>query len=151
MDVALVQALVAEAVARALVATAAIRYNVGALSGSVEIHKHHVRLERLVPIPVQRATQDSHTKKGALLEIAEQVEVDEISAEKLEHAMSQEESEWMRRPQSDMFSVLGLLTKGEGRRGRQPGDADEVILPKKIKNVVSQARTLLCGGARSWS
>ena len=57
-----------------------------------------------------------NAENGALLEIVERMELDEITTESLEHEMSQEESEWMKRSQSEIFGVLSLLTKGEANQ-----------------------------------
>ena len=124
LDPAALEVLVAEAVAQALAATAAARDGAGGSNGSGgQIHKHHTRLDKLVPEEWKEwqyqfsvATHAYNAKNGVLLEIMERMELDEITTESLEHEMSQEESEWMKRSQSEMFSVLSLLTKGEANQ-----------------------------------
>ena len=124
LDPAALQALVAEAVAQALAATAAARDGAGGSNGSGgQIHKHYTRLDKLVPEEWKEwqyqfsvATHAFYAKNGVLLEIVERMELDEITMESLEHEMSQEESEWMKRSQSEMFSMLSLLTKGEANQ-----------------------------------
>ena len=88
------------------------------------------------------ATHAYNAKNGALLEIVERMEHDEITTESLEHEMSQEESEWMKRLQSEMFSVLSLLAKGEANQlvrscEDKTGHAAwrDVIRPKEIKDM----------------
>ena len=56
------------------------------------------------------------SKHSVLLEIVECMELDEVSTETLKNQMSQEQSEWMGRTQSEMFSVLSLWTKGEANQ-----------------------------------
>ena len=123
MDSAALQVLVAEAVAQALLATATARDNAGGSSVSVQIHKHYARLEKLVPEDWKEwqyqfgvATHAYSSKHGALLEIVERMELDEVSTETLKNQMTQEQKEWMERTQSEMFSVLSLLTKGEANQ-----------------------------------
>ena len=53
---------------------------------------------------------------GALLEIVERMELDEVCTETLKNQMTQEQKEWMERTQSEMFSVLSLWTKGEANQ-----------------------------------
>ena len=55
-------------------------------------------------------------RHGALLEIVERMELDEVSTETLKNQMTQEQKEWMERTQSEMFSVLSVLTKGEANQ-----------------------------------
>ena len=78
------------------------------------------RLEKLVPEDWKEwqyqfgvATHAYSSKHGALLEIVERLELDEVSTETLKNQMTQEQMEWMERTQSEIFSVLSLLTKGE--------------------------------------
>ena len=85
MDSAALQVLVAEAVAQALLATATARDNAGGPSVSVQIHKHYVRLEKLAPEDWKEwqyqfgvATHAYSSKHGALLEIVERMELDEV-------------------------------------------------------------------------
>ena len=115
--------LVTEGVAQALLATATARDNAGGSSVSVQIHKHYARLEKLVPEDWKEwqyqfgvATHGYSSKHGALLEIVERMELDEVSTETLKNQMTQEQKEWMERTQSEMFSVLSLLTKGEANQ-----------------------------------
>ena len=123
MDAAAIQALVDARVAQVLAATAATRDNAGGSSGSVQIHKHYARLEKLVPEDWKEwqyqfgvATHAYCSKNGLLLEIVERMELDEVSTEALNHQMTQEQQDWMGRTQSEMFSVLSLLTKGEANQ-----------------------------------
>ena len=44
------------------------------------------------------------------------MELDEVSTETLKNQMTQEQKEWMKRSQSEMFSVLSLLTKGKANQ-----------------------------------
>ena len=121
MDAAAVQMLVAEAVAQAIAAT---RGNGGGHGGgSSQIHKHYTRLDKLVPEEWKEwhyqfsvATHAFHAKNGALLELVEQKELDEVSTESLELVLQPDEVEWMRKSQSEMFSALSLLTKGEANQ-----------------------------------
>ena len=118
MDPAATQALVDARVAQALAAAAATRDN-----ASAQIHTYCARLENLVPEDWKEwqcqfgvATHAYCHRNGALLEIAERMELDEVSSENLKSQMSQEESEWMVRAQSEMFSVLSFLTKREANQ-----------------------------------
>ena len=86
MDAAAIQALVDARVAQVLAATAATRDNAGGSSGSVQIHKHYARLEKLVPEDWKEwqyqfgvATHAYCSKNGLLLEIVERMELDEVS------------------------------------------------------------------------
>ena len=102
MDAAAIQALVDARVAQVLAATAATRDNAGGSSGSVQIHKHYARLEKLVPEDWKEwhyqfgvATHAYCSKNGLLLEIVERMELDEVSTEALNHQMTQEQQDWM--------------------------------------------------------
>ena len=104
-------------------ATATARDNAGGSSASVQIHKHCARLEKLVPEDWKEwqyqfgvATHAYSSKHGALLEIMERMEIDEVSNETLKNKMRQEESEWMGRTQSETFSMLGQPVGEELRR-----------------------------------
>ena len=57
-----------------------------------------------------------NAKRGALLEIVDRLELDETDAELLGHEVSQEQAEWMARPQAEMFGVLRLLTSAEANQ-----------------------------------
>ena len=88
MDSAALQVLVAEAVSQALLATPTARDNAGGSSVSVQIHKHYARLEKLVPEDWKEwqyqfgvATHADSSKHGALLEIVERMELDEVSTD----------------------------------------------------------------------
>ena len=109
----------AEAVAQAMAATRAS--GGGASSGN--IHKHYTRLDKLTPEDWKEwhyqftvATHAYNAKNGALLEIVEQKELDEVTTENLELELDANEADWMRRSKSEMFSVLTLLTKGEANQ-----------------------------------
>ena len=58
------------------------------------------------------ATHAYSSKHGALLEIVERMELDEVSTETLKNQMTQEQKEWKERTQSEMF----MLTKGEANQ-----------------------------------
>ena len=123
MDSAALQVLVAEAIVHALLATVTARDNAGGSSVSVQIHKHYGRLEKLVPEDWKEwqcqfgvATHAYSSKHGERLKIVERMELDEVSTETLKNQMTQEQKEWMERTQSEMFSVLSLLTKGEANQ-----------------------------------
>ena len=103
-------------------ATATARDNAGGSSVSVQIHKHYARLEKLETEDWKEwqyqfgvATHAYSSKHGALLEIVERMELDEVSTETLKNQMTQEQ-EWMGRPLSEMVSVLSLLTRGEANQ-----------------------------------
>ena len=119
MDAAAVQALVAAAVAEVLAATRTI----GTASSATSIHKHYSRIEKLNPEEWKEwhyqfhvATHAFNIKHGALLEIVEQKELDDISTDSLELALNTNEVDWMKKTQADIFSVLSLLTKGEANQ-----------------------------------
>ena len=122
MDAAALQQLVAEAVKQALDATAATRGagGGGGQGGLTKIHKHFGRLDKLTGEDWKEwhyqfsvAADAYNIKHGALLDIVEKMELDDVSTEGLELGMSQEEADWMRATQAEVFSVLSLLTKGE--------------------------------------
>ena len=121
MDAAALQAVVAEAVKQALVATAAARANAdGEKKGGSTIHKYFTRLEKFDGEQWKEwyyqfgvAANTYNVKNGALLEIVENLELDEVSTVNIELELSQGESNWMAATQSEMFGVLSLLTKGE--------------------------------------
>ena len=80
---------------------------------------HYARMEKLVPedwrwwqYQLDVATHACSSKHSALLEIVERLEFDEVSTE-TKKQMEYEQSEWIVRTQSEMFSVMSLLTKGE--------------------------------------
>ena len=119
MDAAAVQALVAAAVAEVLAATRTI----GTASSATSIHKHYSRIEKLNPEEWKEwhyqfhvATHAFNIKHGALLEIVEQKELDDISTDSLELALNTNEVDWMKKTQAEIFSVLSLLTKGEANQ-----------------------------------
>ena len=102
VDSAAFLVLAAEAVAQAPFAMATTRDDAGGSSASVQILDHHARLEKLVPEDWREwqcqfgvATHAYSSKHGALWEIVERMELDEVSSETLKHQMSQEELEWM--------------------------------------------------------
>ena len=124
MDVAALQALVAElaSVAQSLAATSTARGGGvgGGHGGTAQIHKHYQRLDKLSAEEWKEwhyqfsvATSAYSVKNGALLEIVEKMEMDDVCTASLELGMTQEEADWMRATQAEMFSVLSLLTKGE--------------------------------------
>ena len=109
LDPAALQVLIAKAITQALVAAATHNGACGSNGSGGQIHKHYTRLDKLVPEEWKEwqyqfsvATHAYNAKNGVLLEIVERMELDEITTESLEHEMSQEESEWMRRSQSEM-------------------------------------------------
>ena len=57
------------------------------------------------------ATHASNVKHGTLLAIVERMELDEVDSATLDHGMSKKEAQWMTRSQSEVFTVLSLLTK----------------------------------------
>ena len=124
MDAAALQALVAElaSVAQLLAAASAARGGGGVSGngGGAQIHKHYQRLDKLSAEEWKEwhyqfsvATSAYNVKNGALLEIVEKMDIDEVCTGNLELGMTQEEADWMRATQAEMFSVLSLLTKGE--------------------------------------
>ena len=79
------------------------------------------------------ATHACSSTHGALLEIVERMELEEVYTENLKNQMSQEQSEWMERTQSEMFRVLSLLTNGEANQlVRSCDDKNDYTAWKKL-------------------
>ena len=122
MDPTALQAIVAAAVAEALAATrTAALTGGGDKAGSV--HKYYTRVEKFSSEDWKEwhyqfsvATHAYSSKNGALLEIIEQKEVDEVTTANLELELTQSEADWMHKTKSELFSVLTLLTKGEANQ-----------------------------------
>ena len=122
MDAAALQALVTAAVAEALAVT---RTTGG---GSVDkagnnIHKYYSRVDKFNSEDWKEwhyqfsvATHAFSDKHGALLEIVEQKDLDEVSTEYLELELNANEADWMHKTKAELFSVLTLLTKGEANQ-----------------------------------
>ena len=101
MDMAMVQALVAAAVAEALKATQATPG--GGSSKASGIHKYYSRVEKFNGDDWKEwhhhfsvATHAYHLKHGTLLENVEQKDLDEVSTSELELVLNANESDWMR-------------------------------------------------------
>ena len=96
LDAAALQVLVAGAGPQALVVTAGVRDGAGGSIGSGgQIHTHYTRMDELVSEKWKEwqyqlgvATHAYIAMNGALLEIVERMELDEITTESLEHEMS---------------------------------------------------------------
>ena len=135
MDAAAIQALVAAAVAEAL-RTA----GTGGGGSSAGIHKHYTRVEKLNPDEWKEwhyqftvATHAFNVKHGALLEIVERLEMDDVTTDNLELMLNVNETDWMKRTQAEIFSVLTWLTKGEANQMvRGCDDMDGYLAWKKL-------------------
>ena len=124
MDAATLQALVAEAVAQALAATATTRGDGGGggsnNGGAAMIHKFYARLEKLDGDQWKEwsyqfavATNTYKPENGELLEAVEKLELDDVTTVDIELELSQKQADHMKATQAEMFGVLSLLTKGE--------------------------------------
>ena len=79
------------------------------------------------------ATHAYDVKQGELLEMVERMELDEVDSASLERGISQEEAERRRGWQSELFSVLSLLTKGEANQlARSCEDKNGSVAWKKL-------------------
>ena len=122
MDAAAVQALVAAAVKEAMTAMQGAQGGGGGGKAS-NIHKFYTRVDKLSGEDWKEwhhqfsvATFAYDQKNGALLEIVEQKELDEVTTATLELELTQSEANWMHHTKSELFSVLTLLTKGEANK-----------------------------------
>ena len=122
LDVAAVRALVTAAVTEALTAVRATTGGGGSGAGA-NIHKHYTRVEKFNGEDWKEwhhqffvATHAYNSKNGALLEIVEQKELDEITTANIELELTQGESNWMHGSKAELFSVLTLLTKWEANQ-----------------------------------
>ena len=92
-------------------------------SGTGNVHKYYSRIDKLKEEEWKEwhyqflvATHAYNVKNGALLEIVEEKELDEITTGCLEHELNQNESDWMHKTKAELFGVLTLLTKGEANQ-----------------------------------
>ena len=125
MDAAEVQALVQAAVTEAVRALGAAGVvGGGSTSKGGNVHKHYTRLEKLENGDHWKewhyqfgvATREFSEHNGALLGIIEAKEMDEVTTDDLELALTHGEAAHMRKTMGELFSVLTLLTKGEANQ-----------------------------------
>ena len=122
MDAAAVKALVTAAVAEALAAVGASAGSGGGGAGR-DIHKSYSRVEKFDGENWKEwhhqfsvATNAYNAKHGALIDVVEKKDLDEVTTSSLELELTQGESNWMQGTQAELFSVLALLTKGEANQ-----------------------------------
>ena len=93
-------------------------------SGSGDIFKHYSRVEKLGGADEWRewhyqfvvATKARVLKTGALLEIVENQDLDEVDSDNLIGVLAQDDTDHMQRTGGEIYSVLSLLTKGEANQ-----------------------------------
>ena len=140
MDPAAMQVLVDAVTAMKAAAEAMTMMRSSGGAGGVGIHKHFSRVEKLDPDAWKEwhyqfvvATSAFNIRHGALLEIVEQKEIDDVTTESLELVLNASEADYMRRTQAELFSVLTLLTKGEANQiVRSCDDMNGYVAWKKL-------------------
>ena len=142
MDPAALQTIVEAVSAMKAAAKAMTAMRTSGGGGGAGIHKHFSRVEKLNPDEWKEwhyqfvvATHAFNVKHGALLEIVEQKELDEVTADNPELALSTQEADYMRKTQAEIFSVLTLMTKGEANQVvRSCDDMNGYVAWKKLND-----------------